>query len=91
MIFRAGTAEVRKMLDERVYLRPSFSTADEVLDSGWFIRGIPLKRIAEAILMRCGRKYLSWSNNQSHAPISSLQCAKTSLYGIARQNIPDEH
>jgi prephenate dehydratase len=34
---------------------------------------------------------LSWSNNQSHAPISSLRCAKTSLYEIARKNIPDEH
>jgi DNA-binding Lrp family transcriptional regulator len=60
----AYVAAVRKMLDERACIRPCFSTADELLAREWFSHGVPLERIGQAILMGCGRKYVSWRNNQ---------------------------
>ena len=87
----AYVVEIRKMLDERACIRPSFSTADEMLAREWFSRGVPLERIEQAILMGCGRKYVSWRNNQSHAPISSLRYFEAILAEIQQQKIPEEY
>jgi hypothetical protein len=80
-------AEVRKMLAARACVRPSFSTADEVLARQWFGRGVPLERIGQAILLSCTRKYVAWRNNQAHGPISSLRYFEPTLDEIAQQKI----
>jgi hypothetical protein len=84
-------AEIRKMLDARACVRPLFSTADEILARDWFKRGISLERIQQAILMGCGRKYISWRNNQTHAPISSLKYFESILNEIDRQTISPDY
>lgn len=84
-------SEVKTMLEARACVRRSFSTADDLLARQWFRRGIPLERIEQAILMGCGRKYVSWCNNQTHAPISSLYYFESLLDEIERQKIPAEY
>ena len=84
-------SEVRKMLAERACVRPSFSTADEVLARQWFSRGVTLERIGQAILLGCARKYVAWRNNQAHGPISSLRYFGSILEEIAQQKIDPEY
>jgi DNA-binding Lrp family transcriptional regulator len=84
-------AEVREILQERACIRPSFSTADEILARQWFSNAVPLERIRHAVLWGCGRKYVSWRNNQTYAPISSLAYFVPILDEIERQNIPDDY
>jgi hypothetical protein len=58
-------AEIRKMLSARACIRPSFSTADEILARRWFNTSVPLDRIGQAILLGRARKYVAWRNNKN--------------------------
>ena len=84
----AFVSEIRKMLHARACVRTSFSVADEILARQWFARGIALERIQQAILLGCARKYASWRNNGSQAPISSLQYFQSILEELESQEIP---
>jgi hypothetical protein len=84
-------SQVRRLLQERACVRPSFSTADDVLARKWFSEGIPLDRIRQAILLGCARKYSSWRNNQGHGPIASLRYFENILEEIRERNIPAEY
>jgi hypothetical protein len=84
-------SQVRRMMQERACVRPSFSTADDVLARKWFSEGIPIDRIQQAILLGCARKYSSWRNNQSHGPIASLRYFENILDEIRERNIPAEY
>ena len=75
--------EIRKLLNARACVRLSFSTADEILARQWQERGVSLERIERAILMGCARKYVSWRNNQSVAPIGSLKYFEPILEELA--------
>ena len=75
--------EIRKLLNARACVRPSFSTADEILARQWHERGVSLERIERAILMGCARKYVSWRNNQSVAPVGSLKYFEPILEELA--------
>ena len=87
----AYIAEVRKLLDARACIRQSFSTSDEILARSWFSSGIPLDRIAQAILMGCHRKYTAWRNNQRQFPIASLSYFLSILIEIEAQSVPAEY
>jgi len=75
--------EIRKLLNARACVRPSFSTADEILARQWHERGVSLERIERAILMGCARKYVCWRNKQSVAPIGSLKYFEPILEELA--------
>jgi hypothetical protein len=83
--------EIRKMLQARVCIQTSLSTADEILAREWFERGITLEHIEQAILLGCVRKYVSWRNNQSQAPIGSLRYFSTILDELQEQKIAPEY
>jgi hypothetical protein len=84
-------SEVRRMLEARACVRPSFSTADEVLARQWCARGLPLERIEQAILLGCARKYSSWRNNQNHAPIASLRFFEPILEEVEQQKVSPDY
>jgi len=81
-------AEIIKMLAARACVRPSFSTADEILARRWFNASIPLDRIGQAILLGCARKYVAWRNNQAvQGPISALRYFEPILEEIGKQKL----
>jgi hypothetical protein len=82
---------VRKALAERACVRPSFSTADEVLARHWFGRGVSIERIRQVILLGCSRKYVSWRNNQAHGPISSLAYFEPILDEVEHEKIDPDY
>lgn len=84
-------SQVRRSLQERACVRPSFSTADDILARKWFSDGVPLDRIRQAITLGCARKYSSWRNNQGHGPIASLRYFENILDEIRERNIPAEY
>ena len=85
-------AEIRKMLSARACVRPSFSTADEVLARRWFQAAIPLEQIGQAILLGCARKYVAWRNNQAvQGPISTLRYFEPILEEIGKQKIDPDY
>ena len=84
-------SEVRRLLAKRACVRPSFSTADEVLARQWFDRGVSLEQVDRAIILGCTRKYVAWRNNQAHGPISSLRYFETILDEIARQKTDPDY
>jgi hypothetical protein len=69
----AFIGEIRKMLRDRACVRPIASAADDIQAREWFEKGVTIERIEQAILIGCIRKYVSWRNNQSRDPISSLK------------------
>jgi hypothetical protein len=84
--------EIRKALAQRACIRSSFSTADEALARQWFHRGVPLDRVRQAILMGCGRKYVSWRNNPAaHGYISSLRYFDSLITEIEGKKIDPDY
>jgi hypothetical protein len=85
-------ADIRKALAQRACVHTSFSTADEALARQWFHRGVTLDRVRQAILMGCGRKYVSWRNNPAvHGYISSLRYFDSVINEIERQKIDPDY
>ena len=85
-------AEIRKMLSARACIRPSFSTADEILARRWFNTSVPLDRIGQAILLGCARKYVAWRNNQAvQGPISALRYFEPILEEIEKQKLDPDY
>ena len=82
---------VKKLLLARACVRPAFSVADERLAREWFERGIPLDQVEQTILFACSRKYVSWRNGQSKAPINSLRYFESTLEEIRGQKIDPEY
>jgi hypothetical protein len=84
-------SEIRNMLQARACVQASFSVADEILARQWSDQGISLKRIEQAILLGCVRKYVSWRNNPSQNPITSLHYFESLLQEIDGQSIPPDY
>jgi hypothetical protein len=70
---RAYLESVRALLQERACVQCAFSAADVHLARDWYNRGIPIERIAQAILLGCARKYVSWRNGARRTSIVSLR------------------
>jgi len=87
----AFVSEIRKLLQARACVQSSFSTADEILAREWYQRGVPLSRIEQAILLGCIRKYVSWRNNPSQAPIATLRYFVPVLQELEGQQIGDDY
>jgi len=63
---------IEKYYSCRPCVRFSLSPADRVLIRKWFLRSIDLSDVEQAVLLGCGRKYVSWLNSQKSEPIGSL-------------------
>jgi len=87
----AYMADVKNFLLARACVRPCFSVADERLAREWFERGIPVDQVEQTILLACSRKYISWRNGQSKAPINSLRYFESTLEEIRGQKIDPEY
>lgn len=70
---RAHVGRIRTMLAERACVREPLSQADELVAREWYARRVPIERVGQAILMGCGRKYVSWLNGAPRVPIGSLR------------------
>ena len=64
--------EIEKFYSSRPCVRFSLSPADRVLIRKWFLQSIDLSDVEQAVLLGCGRKYVSWLNGQKGEPIGSL-------------------
>jgi hypothetical protein len=87
----AYIAAVKEVLSARACIRTSFSVADERLAREWFERGVSLDQVEQTILLACSRKYISWRNGQSKAPINSLRYFESTLEEIRNQKIDPEY
>ncbi len=53
-------------------MRHVHSAADSRLAGSWHAAGVALDDVEQAILLGCGRKYVSWLNGGGGEPIGSL-------------------
>lgn len=63
---------VGKMFLSQPGVRSAYSAADRRLARAWFGAGVSLTLVEQAMLLGCGRKYVSWLNAQPSEPIGSL-------------------
>ena len=82
---------IRRLLVDHPCLRLAFSAADRQLLRQWFEQAIPLAQVEQAILMGCGRKYVSWLNGQPGEPIGSLHYFTPILEEIAQLELSAEY
>jgi len=85
---RAYLDRIREMLEERACVRHPLSAADELLAREWYAQGVSAERIGQAILMGCGRKYVSWRNGAPRVPIASLRYFEPILTELEKQPAP---
>ena len=83
---RAYLDRIRAMLAERACVRKPLSRADELVGREWYALGIPVERVGQAILMGCGRKYVSWLNGAPQVPIGSLRYFEPILAELEAQS-----
>jgi hypothetical protein len=69
---RSYLDQIQKILAERACIRTPLSTADELLARQWHEQGVTIEHIRQAVLMGCGRKYVSWRNGAARTQIGSL-------------------
>ncbi|MFQ5796654.1 MAG: hypothetical protein ACE5JP_16620 [Candidatus Bipolaricaulia bacterium] len=74
---------VGKMFLSQPCVRSAYSAADRRLARAWFGAGVSLTLVEQAILLGCGRKYVSWLNAQPSEPIGSLAFFKPLLEEIS--------
>ena len=82
---------IQEHLQSRACVRCRFSLLDRQLAQEWFRQGIELWRVEQAILMACGRKYVSWLNGADSPPIGSLRYFEPVLGEILRQEVLAEY
>ena len=63
---------VGKMFLAEPCVRSVYSAADRRLAQAWSDAGVSLVLVEQAILVGCGRKYVSWLNGPNNEPIGSL-------------------
>jgi biotin operon repressor len=69
----------------------SLSEADRCLARKWFRQSIALSVLEQAILLGCGRKYVSWLNGQNTEPIGSLYYFDPILQELLSQNLSPDY
>jgi hypothetical protein len=75
---------IETFLQSRSCVRCRFSTIDRQLAEQWFHQGVELRRVEQAILLGCGRKYVSWLNGVDSQPIASLRYFEPVLQEMTR-------
>lgn len=82
---------IRKVLLDQPCIRFALSAADRQLARQWFQQAIPWAEVEQAILLGCGRKYVSWLNGQAGAAIGSLHYFTPILQEIAPFPLPADY
>lgn len=82
---------IRRLLVDHPCLRLAFSAADRQLVRQWFEQALPWVQVEQAILMGCGRKYVSWLNGQPGEPIGSVHYFTPILEEIAQLKLSAEY
>jgi len=75
---------VGNMVLSQPCVRCAYSAADRRLARDWSEAGVSLTLIEHAILLGCGRKYVSWLNGQKSEPIGSLAFFEPVLEELSR-------
>jgi hypothetical protein len=83
--------QIRNILSERACIRKPLLRTDEFLAREWYAQGITIEHIRLAVLMGCGRKYISWRNGGPHTPISSLAYFQPILAELKEEKSPGEY
>ena len=83
--------QIRDILSERACIRKPLLRTDELLAREWYAQGISIEQIRQAVLMGCGRKYLSWRNGGPHTPIGSLAYFQPILAELKEEKVPAEY
>ena len=82
---RSYLDRVREIAGERACIRKPLPTSDDLLARQWYKQGVLLERIARAVLLGCGRKYVSWRNGAPRTPIGSLAYFESILGEVPAQ------
>lgn len=83
--------EIEKLCSSRPCVRCVHSEADRCLSRKWFRRSIDLSMVEQAILLGCGRKYVSWLNGQKVEPIGSLYYFEPVLQEVLSQQLSNDY
>lgn len=83
--------EIERFYSSRPCVRFSLSEADQSLARKWFHRSVDLASIEQAILLGCGRKYVSWLNGQNGEPIGSLYYFNPILQEVLSQELSKDY
>ena len=83
--------QIRNILSERACIRKPLLRTDELLAREWYAQGITIEHIRQAVLMGCGRKYISWRNGGPHTPIGSLRYFQPILAELKEEKAPGEY
>ena len=83
--------QIRNILSERACIRKPLLRTDELLAREWYAQGITIEHIRQAVLMGCGRKYISWRNGGPHTPIGSLGYFQPILAELKEEKSPGEY
>lgn len=82
---------IRRLLGDHPCLRLALSAADRQRVKQWSEQALPWGQVEQAILMGCGRKYVSWLNGQPGEPIGSLHYFTPLLEEIAKLELSTEY
>jgi hypothetical protein len=82
---------IETFYSSRLCVRFSLSEADQNLARKWFRHSIDLGSIEQAILLGCGRKYVSWLNGQNREPIGSLYYFHPILQEVLSQELSKDY
>lgn len=82
---------IRTTLLDQPCARCALVTADRRLARQWHQQAIPITLVQQAILIGCGRKYVSWLNGQASAPIGSLHYFTDILQEIVQVGVSPEY
>jgi len=88
---RSYLDQVRRILAERACVRTPLSTADELLAREWHEQGIAIEHVGQAVLMGCGRKYVSWRNGAPRTQIGSLAYFQPILAEVKEEKVSAEY
>lgn len=88
---RSYLNRVREIVGERACVRKPLPASDDLLARQWYKQGVPLEHIARAVLLGCGRKYVSWRNGAPRIPIGSLAYFESILSEVPAQETSSEY
>lgn len=75
----------------RPCVRCGYSATDRRLAASWQAEGVSLEDVEQAILLGCGRKYVSWLNGGGAEPVGSLHYFTPILQEVRQNRLSPEY
>jgi hypothetical protein len=82
---------IRALLESRPCVQCSFAPADERLARTLFSNDVPFENVERAFLLGCTRKYISWLNGHTSAPIASLEYFRSTIDEVEKLETSSEY